>query len=192
MNPIPKFIVAGVIVSSIPSHSVVLMGNIKPTRAMHEGQVIDDLRVFAITRKWVDFKRKGELVRIMVGDGFPDLKPEIESHDTPQGRLTYMTQAYRDDQLSALTMARTFMQAGVKPIQIGDQTFYEIRFIEEGSIFDVVGLKNDDLIMSVNGYDLGDTTSAIRTLIALKTSDSWLIEVLRGSDRITLHIKLSN
>lgn len=188
MASISKFIVAGVIASTIPSRSVALLGNIEPSKVLRIGQFEGDLQLAFVNRKYVDFRRKGELVRIMVGDGLPELRPEIESHDTPMGRLTLMSETYKDDQLSAISIGRSLMQAGVEPIQHGDSIYYRIRFIEPGSIFDVIGLQNEDLITSINGQKLSEPGSAIKTLVILKTADSWSIEVLRGVNVITLRV----
>lgn len=191
MAKISTFIISGVIASSIPSHSLVVLGNIEPTKVLRVGQSIDDLEVFGVNRKWVDFKRKGELVRIMVGDGLPELKPEIESHTTENGRLTLMTEQFRDYQLSTVQLAQTLMSAGMIPIINEDgSTYYQIVKITPGSIFDIVGLQNDDLITKVNGYPLGDAANAIKTIIALKWADTWVLEVLRQETPLTLTIQL--
>lgn len=180
------FIIAGVIASSIPSKSIVVLANIQPTKVLRIGQFYEDLEVFSIKRRYVDFKKGHEFVRIMVGDGFPEVIPEIEMHDYQGGRTTVVSSAYRDNQLQATNLANILMQAGVESCDDG----YRIFYIEPGSIYDIVGLKNGDIITKINGYYLTDPITAIRTLNFLRDEHEWVIDVKRDFDAVTLLVRV--
>lgn len=182
-----SFIVAGVIASSIPGKGIVVLANIEPTKVLRIGQFHEDLQVFSIKRKYVDFKKGNELVRIMVGDGFPELIPEIETHDYEGGRTTNVTQEYKDDQLSPINLAGILMQAGVEPTDDG----FRIFSIEPGSIYDIVGLKDGDVINRVNGWALYDPLRSINILMNLKNETHWVIDATRDGEPISLIVNTS-
>lgn len=187
--------VIGVIVSTIPDRSMVVMGCIESPLFLHIGQFYDDYHVVDIRRKYVEFSHDKKLVRLLVGDEYleKDLLPEVEVQFTPTSSSILITEKFRDEALSGTAIARALMQAGVEPIYIGGQVEgWAIFAIEPGSIYDVFGLKDYDVIMRINGFSLGSPSDAIKTLMYLKSESSWTLDIMRDGKDHTVVVRTSN
>ena len=58
--------------------------------------------------------------------------------------------------------------------------------ISPGSVYEKIGLQEQDVVLSINGHDLNDAVKAIQTLNALKTSSKIYMKVLRNNEVITI------
>lgn len=188
------FIVAGVIASSIPGHGIVVLGNIEPPKVLRIGQFYEDLEVFSINRKYVDFKQKDQFVRVMVGYGFPDIIPEIETKSFEDGsRITRVTDSYRTENLSPTNLAKILMQAGVSLYtdENDEPIGYQFHYIEDGSIYDIIGLKQWDIVTKVNDLPMKDSFNAIKSLKYLQDENEWNLTLLRDFVEIHLIVRVN-
>ncbi|MCB9680357.1 MAG: hypothetical protein H6733_02720 [Alphaproteobacteria bacterium] len=85
--------------------------------------------------------------------------------------------------LSALTReARALLHRGPD----GEYDGYRLSAIRRGSVLDMLGVRNGDIIHSANGLDLNSVEGAMKALSALKGDGSLKFEVTRRGQPVTL------
>ena len=78
-------------------------------------------------------------------------------------------------------------EARVVPNFQDDQTNgWKVFSIRRNSALRKMGLKNNDVLTSVNGFDLGDTEKALEVYSKLQTEKSFTLEILRNGEPMTL------
>ena len=68
----------------------------------------------------------------------------------------------------------------------GRNAGFRVVQIEEGSIFKTLGLKQNDVIRSVNGIPVHTTRDALQAYQKLRTTTSIQVDILRGDRQVTL------
>ena len=174
------YLVLGVIASSDKQQGVALLKDerAKRTFAVRVGQPLNsakDSTLLAVSRKYVVVAIKGQTYRFAVGDRVDHTQiaynsrmhghsPELESSEG----LVKISSAYKDH-LVKEQLGTILMQAATVPFYKNDKlagfTFWDI---EEGSIFERLGIKNGDTITSINQNEINDVGSTIRLLNHLK------------------------
>jgi type II secretory pathway component PulC len=85
------------------------------------------------------------------------------------------------DRLINEDLAAVLMQVHASPYtENGKILGWQLFEIDAGSIYDLAGLKDGDIISTVNGFELGNSVAAIRTLRSLKDSTQVRVGLLRG------------
>jgi general secretion pathway protein C len=64
--------------------------------------------------------------------------------------------------------------------------------IKSSSIMTTIGLKNGDILKSINGYDMSDQDKALEAYARLKTAKSLLIEIERAGSPISIVVELTD
>jgi general secretion pathway protein C len=67
---------------------------------------------------------------------------------------------------------------------------YKIIAIREGSLYDKIGLKDGDIIYSINGIFVDNPEKALQLFQQLRSQTDFQIEIERGGDRRTLNYSL--
>lgn len=84
-------------------------------------------------------------------------------------------------------MSQLFTQIRAVPhFEGGESTGFRLFAIRRGSIFDKIGLKNGDIIRSVNGQAMNDPTRALGLLEELRDSNDLTVKVTRNRKDETL------
>lgn len=181
-----SFAVIGVIVSSISANSLAVFDD---GTCLHVGGRYRDLVVSQIEYRWVTFRRDEYVARVMVGDPSPFAqRAELETHSTDDGgRRTILTDAYKRELTSPLALARALFQIGAEPYPGGG---FRVFGVEPGSIFDTIGLKDEDIVDSINGFELKDPSGAVKILRHLSDETRYIINVWRGLDQLTLVVEI--
>jgi general secretion pathway protein C len=85
-------------------------------------------------------------------------------------------------------MSQLFTQIRAVPhFEGGESTGFRLFAIRRGSIFDKIGLKNGDIIRSVNGQAMNDPTRALGLLEELRDSNDLTVQVTRNRKDETLN-----
>ena len=106
------------------------------------------------------------------------------------GKVT-MTSAYRD-RIVNQDMSKILMQATAEPfMQNGVIVGFKIYQIDSDSIFAKGGLRDEDVITSINNQKLTSVAGAIGLLKGLKEVPSIEVEVLRGGAPTTMTISVN-
>ncbi|MCX6128795.1 MAG: hypothetical protein NTX25_06990 [Proteobacteria bacterium] len=202
-----EYTVLGVIASSQNQHGVALIKQ-KATgkvNAFREGQELDpNCRIMRISRKIVTFSYNNKSYAMSVGDESPT---EIKNADPSMSGPTVADNLYKadgierngntlkvtrslKDSLIGENLNKILMQAAAVPhVKDGHLIGFELLEINKGSIFDIAGLKDGDIVTHINEQPINDAGLAIKTLSKLKSSPSATFGYLRGTQVMELVIQ---
>ena len=100
-----------------------------------------------------------------------------------------ISRAEVDHQLENLS--DVFTQARAVPnIESGKTTGFRLFSIRPGSIFDKIGLANNDVVQRINGVELNDPAKAMTLFQDLQGQSRLTVDVLRGSDTRTFSYEI--
>ena len=69
---------------------------------------------------------------------------------------------------------------------------YKVRPGRKRELFDQVGLKNDDIVISVNGIEVNEPQKVREVYQALKTASEANLQVLRDGGTQSIQIRMSS
>jgi general secretion pathway protein C len=81
-----------------------------------------------------------------------------------------------------MTDARMLPHYGKKGVQNG----FKLSEVVAGGVYDTLGLKNDDIVLKVNGLALSNPESALQAFTAVRGSDRIVLDFIRGGKRKSL------
>ncbi len=88
-------------------------------------------------------------------------------------------------------MNQLFTQIRAVPhFEGGKSTGFRLFAIRQNSIFDNIGLKNGDIIQSINGSELNDPTGALALFQGLRNARQLSVQVLRNKETVTLQYNI--
>lgn len=207
-NPIIKnlsdkdFLVLGVIVSDKKSAGVGLFKNMKTgqTFALRENQMLgDDFLVKKVRRKTVEVSYNGSDYRIPVG-GHTSNSLEFIAN-VPTSLAAGEGLELNDDTLrisEALKnklikedLSKVLMQVAAVPRFEGKNLKgFQLFEIDKGSIYELAGLKNGDLIVKINDYEITDIGMTIRLLNSMKDVPQASLDYIRNGERKQLKVNI--
>jgi general secretion pathway protein C len=100
-----------------------------------------------------------------------------------------MSRAEVDHQLGNLSSLFTQMRA-VPNIKEGRTDGFRVFAIRSGSLFQQLGLQNNDVVQRINGVELTDPTRAMGLFEELKGEKRLSVDVLRGGETRTLSYEI--
>jgi general secretion pathway protein C len=116
-----------------------------------------------------------------VGQEEPVLSKAAEPESVPD---TFARRVVLDRQLvqSGYDNLTTLMTQGrVAPsVANGKSNGFSIRDIAKGSLFERVGLRNNDILQRINGVEVKDPETLFKMFLSLKDESSIAVDVLRG------------
>jgi general secretion pathway protein C len=68
----------------------------------------------------------------------------------------------------------------------GRQEGFVIREIRPGGVYQSLGLRNGDVLLRVNEFDISDPETALQVFTALRGMDKVELDIVRGGSRMTL------
>jgi general secretion pathway protein C len=88
-------------------------------------------------------------------------------------------------------MSQLFTQVRAVPhFEGGKATGFRLFAIRQDSLFDKIGLKNGDIIQSINGQELSDPSRAMAMLTELRDMHELTVQALRNKQSITLGYRI--
>ncbi len=69
----------------------------------------------------------------------------------------------------------------------GKQEGFMLREVKRGGIYDQLGMKNGDVLLSINQYDITDPEVALQAFAALRGANNIQLDVMRGGKRLSLN-----
>lgn len=201
--------VLGVIASSQTKKGVALVKNKATGKVMayREGQEIaPNLKITRIHRKAVTFVSNDKTYDLRVGDetptevqsgvytpsggNFPSNLHQAEGIER-EGNTLKVTRALKES-LTGENLNKVLMQAAAVPfLADGRLIGFQMYEIDPGSIFDIAGIRNGDVITHINEQPINDAALAIRALNALKSSSSAKFGYQRGGKTEELLIQIN-
>ncbi len=199
-----EYSVLGVIASSKDAKGVALLKkkNGGQVAAFKAGQEISpQFSIEKIEQKTVTFLFQSKRYNLSVGDDAPRelnnaareaIASNLQSAQgiEKSGDTLKITRALKDN-LSGENLNKVLMQAAALPhIQNGRLIGFQLLEIDSGSIFDVAGFKNGDIITAINDQPINDAALAIKALNALKTASTATFGYLRGNAQLQLVVQI--
>lgn len=193
-------IVLGVIASSKDKNGIALIKNKESgkVRAHQEGSHVDkNISVHKVQRKSVVFKVKDAFFKMKVGD-YNATRENSRPSSVDSRRLTvenlHGTEGIEKNgnrlrisetvkkALVGENLSKILMQAAAVPAmdERGRLIGFRLMEIDKGSIYDVAGLKNGDIITHINDQPIVSASSAIRALNQLKQAQQARFSFNRG------------
>ena len=200
--------VLGVIASSENQKGIALVkhrSSGKVTAYKEGSQVNNRIKVNRVFRKIVEFKIRNELFQMSVGDNSArkfDPSPS-PSPSAPANNLAGVEGMEKDgntlivnrdlkDSLVKENLSKILMQAATVPYtENGRLVGFKLLEIDKGSIYDMAGLKNGDIVTHINELPIVDAGRAIKALSSLKTADTASFGFLRKRKAHELMIKIN-
>jgi type II secretion system protein C len=184
--PPEGFLVLGVIATQDPAvlKGVALFKNQQTlkTFAIKEGDTFDEnSQLIRVAHKTVTVKLRGSLYTLRVGDDTlsalnnkssarPQGVASTQGIEVNEGSVK-VTAAYKQHIITD-KLETVLMQAASEPFyESGKLCGFTLLEIEKDSIYETVGLKNGDIITSINDHELNDLGSTLRLLTSLKNED---------------------
>jgi len=88
-------------------------------------------------------------------------------------------------------MNQLFTQIRAVPhFEAGKSTGFRLFAIRQNSIFDQIGLRNGDIIQSINGSELNDPSRALALFQELRNSSNLTVDVLRNKENLHMSYSL--
>lgn len=189
------FTILGVIASSNEGGGIALIKNKKTGKvsAFKVGKNIDSkTHIKKIERKTVTFVKEQKTYTMRVGDDTPT---ESLSNQGPSvadnlnnangiervGNTLKISRELREN-LVGKNLNKILMQAAAVPYtKNGKLIGFKLLEIDEGSIYNVAGIQNGDVITHINDLPINDAGAAIRALTKLKKASTAKFGYLRNN-----------
>lgn len=168
-------------------------------RAYGIGQLVQGAEILAIERFRVRVRHNDQEHWLEVGAD----KPEAESSSTSttaggtsegvtqDGETKFTIQrSMLDEKLSDLASLQKEARALLHRGPDGEYDGYRLSAIRRGSMLDSIGVKNGDIIHSVNGLQLDSVDGAMRALEQLRSEGSLKVDVTRRGSPVTLEYEI--
>lgn len=149
---------------------------------------IEEFRVYIFNNR----ERRYEYLDLGSSVKRPVVKKVTETKDVSEGirkvgEYSYQIEQKKFDQTlgdigKILLDARAIPETDASGSIIG----FRLSYIKEGSLFEKIGLKTDDLLTRVNGYELDNPQKAFELFGKLRLSNQFTLDIKRGSAPITL------
>ncbi len=72
----------------------------------------------------------------------------------------------------------------------GRQEGFMLQEVKSGGIYDQLGLKNGDVLLSVNRYDITNPETGLQAFTALRGVNDLQLDILRGGTKVTLNYQM--
>lgn len=192
------YLVLGAIGSGHSSEGVVLLKKRSSDAAFAVkvgAEVERGVVVFQLSDRYVYFRRGNDMIRVKIGDELDRAnqavavlpqKKEIEV----AGDKVKLTAAYKDH-LIRNELSKILMQAAAVPFyQNGYLEGFKLVEIDEGSIYDQIGLENGDIVTEINGQRLSDVGRAVKVLNSMREESRAEVRLLRGGAEKMIEINV--
>ena len=89
----------------------------------------------------------------------------------------HLQREWVDEQLS--NFAKILQDARVEPVTVDQKTFFQFKFIKKGSMYEALGLKKNDIILTINETMIDNVTKAMGLLQKLQSEREISLKVKR-------------
>lgn len=159
-----------------------------PTETIFVGQCVQGWTLESVEPRAATVSRGKNRYRLWVGDS-----PEGEAKPAFVRGVKDLERAGDDvvispalrDEVSGPGLIGVIMDVAATPVpSVG----FQLDEITPGSIFDLVGFQNGDIVMAIDGVDLDTPSMAMSALYSVRYSDSFTVKVLTSDGVHTLSV----
>jgi type II secretion system protein C len=195
-----KITLLGTVVATPASYSSALIaedGDDGPAKGYSIGHHIHDAEVIAIEPKVVTLKRGNGKTEYLTMDkktsapkppaGSPDAEGGVEQLSENKYAIDRaMLDKYIGDIEGISRMGRALLHRGAD----GEFDGYRLSAIRRNTLADQLGIKNGDVVHSVNGSPLTSVQNAMSAYQTMMNEDSFTFEVTRRGQKVTLEYEI--
>lgn len=198
--------VIGVVGVNKPLGAVVLIknkeGRILPTRT---GQKLPDhfggLTLASVSSKYAVFKSGQSSFRMKIGTGEVESIVAKERDQTisanlvssgieKKGNEVSIAKDFKEHLINERLDAVLMQAAAVPHVVNGRLKGFEIWEIEDGSLFNALGLQNGDVVTAIDGREISNASLAIRQLNSLKTASALSFSYVRNGTKQDVSVRV--
>ncbi|MDH4183381.1 MAG: hypothetical protein OEV92_04100 [Nitrospinota bacterium] len=110
--------------------------------------------------------------------------PGSDVNRTGDGAI--VTKGYLEAQLKNMNQLLTQVRAVPNMGEGGVTNGFKLFAIQSGSIFEKIGLANQDVVQRINGIELNSAEKGLELFQALRNETSFNVDIMRGSQKTTL------
>jgi type II secretory pathway component PulC len=179
------FILLGLIDSGSPATSVAVFGSQDGSVFLREGQVFLGYRIAKIRDGGALLEKRGSSYFIKPGQYLEDAPENIKitSGIEIQDNKILVTETLRD-YLDKEGLIAALMQAASEMVEQGIKLFD----IDRGSIYDLAGLENGDIIQEIDGVPLTSPFTALRLANSIRRSPEFKFKYSRAGVEHTMKV----
>ncbi|HDK82573.1 MAG TPA: hypothetical protein ENH31_08415 [Nitrospirae bacterium] len=165
----------------------------------HGGEVYNYGTLMKIERTEVEIRQGANIHTIQIRN-ISDIEPKNLRSAVSSGRHPGFARKVRENQYvldqrrvqTALRNPRQIMtDARLYPnIVDGKQEGFRILEVKPGGIYESLGLRNNDILLRINGLDLSSPEAAVQTMSALKGMKTVNLDIIRNGSRMTMDYQM--
>lgn len=173
----------GLIETGNPETAVAVFGAPDGTVCLRQGQFLGGYRVAAIRDGGALLTRVDRAFFLKPGQGIEDGAVQITTGLERRGDQLVVSESLRDF-VAKDGLLDILMQAAAVPVDGG----YQLLEIDRGSVYDLAGLKDGDVVHEVDGIELTGPLVAIKALSQLKSADQFSFRFSRDGRDQTMRV----
>lgn len=164
----------------------------KQEKVYRQGDEVEGAQIVRIEPRRVVLRRNGQneslSLKLQKLERLP-VDAHAESPAVPAARVLAVSGDRLRSQLTDLPAL--LRQASTAPHEVnGEQMGFRVLQIENGSVFEELGLKADDVLRSVNGIDVRNSKDALLAYHKLRKADSFRLDLLRDGEQLTINYSI--
>ena len=154
-------------------------------------QVFNQARLTEIKTDRVLIDRAGKVETLLLSEKEPSVVAAKDGEEAPAADQTDFTVPEEELSAALANLPQLLSQARAVPyFRNGQSIGMRLFAIRAGSLYEKLGLKNGDIILSVNDNSLSDPAQALKLFEQLKTERSIGVKVERNSQLSDLHYSI--
>ncbi|MDH5637244.1 MAG: hypothetical protein OEZ04_02000 [Nitrospinota bacterium] len=110
----------------------------------------------------------------------------MTSDVVPTGNGAMISKIYLESQLKNMNQLLTQVRAVPNLDSSGNTNGFKLFAIQKGSIFEKIGLSEQDVVQSINGVELNSAEKGLELFQVLRNESNFNVDVLRGGNKTTL------
>ncbi|MDH5510675.1 MAG: hypothetical protein OEZ32_10025, partial [Nitrospinota bacterium] len=110
----------------------------------------------------------------------------MASDVVPTGDGAMISKRYLEGQLKNMNQLLTQVRAVPNLDNSGNTNGFKLFAIQKGSIFEKIGLSEQDVVQSINGVELNSAEKGLELFQVLRNESNFNVDVLRGGNKTTL------
>ena len=149
--------------------------------------IFEQAKLVAVEAESIQIERNGKIEMLLMEDG-PKAPGSGISSNSDQTEFTVAESELSD---ALANLPRLLSQARAVPyFRDGKSIGMRLFAVRRGSLYEKLGLKNGDIVLSVNQNSLNDPTQALKLFEELKTQRSINVELERGGKTSSLRYSI--
>ena len=101
-----------------------------------------------------------------------------------------ISKRYMEGQLKNMNQLLTQVRAVPNMDGAGNTNGFKLFAIQKGSVFEKIGLTNNDVVEKVNGVDLNSAEKGLELFQALRNESNFNVDIMRGNQKMTLRYNI--